>query len=83
MERVTNKTAAVRAALFKAGEPLLFEELQPRVEENLKQIVGRSNFYVLLCMMKKDREVETTGRAKERKYALTAKGRAIHARSHQ
>lgn len=80
VERRIDKKSAVRSALI--GEPtgILFEVVQRRVESTLQQVVGRVKLYVLLGMMKTDREIKTTGRAENRAYKLTAKGRGIHVR---
>ena len=64
------KTQALRDILIAAGRPLKLDELQPRVERKLKQIVGKQTLYMLLAGMKKDGEVDTVGRADDCFYHL-------------
>ena len=64
------KTQPIRDILTAAGRPLNIDELQPRLENKLKQIIGRRKLYMLLAGMKTTGEIETVGRGDDCFYAL-------------
>lgn len=65
------KLDAIRAVLRRSGRPLTLRELHERVENRLKQVVGRARLYKLLGVIAcTTREIVATGRGSERAYAL-------------
>lgn len=63
-----NKSEAIRALLRAAGRPLSIDELQPRLERKLRQIVGKQKLYTLLSVMQAARELASVGRGEQRFY---------------
>jgi len=70
MSKPLKKTQAIRDILTAADRPLKLDELQPRLERKLKQVVGRQKLYTLLSVMQNDGEMESIGRAENRFYLL-------------
>lgn len=66
---VPSKTDAIRQVLKPVWAPTQ-EELQPKVEKRLKQIVGRQRLYALLVQMQLAGEIGIVGRAAHRRYVL-------------
>lgn len=63
------KTEAIRRAL-KPGQAPTMDELRPRVERALKQIIGKHKLYALLTQMQISGEIGTVGRGQHRRYVL-------------
>ena len=63
-----NKSDAIRSALKKG--PLKLDQIQPKVENKLKQIFGRQKLYTLLSVMQDNGEIVSTGRGNDRTYGL-------------
>lgn len=70
-----NKTQKIRDVLNSAGHPLTIDQLQPRLERKLKQIIGRQKLYTLLSVMQHAGELISMGRGDDRFYMLK-KGKA-------
>lgn len=70
MKKPLKKTQAIRDILTAAGRPMKLDELQPRLERKLKQIVGKQKLYTLLSVMQNDGELESVGRAENRFYLI-------------
>jgi len=68
MSRADSKTQGIRDILASAGRPLKLDELQPRLERKLKQIVGRAKLYTLLSVMIAAGELDSVGRGEGRFY---------------
>lgn len=68
MKRPDSKTQAIRILLAQAHRPLHIDELQPRLERKLKQIISKPKLYTLLSLMINARELDTVGRADNRFY---------------
>lgn len=68
--RETNRTAAIRRVLARAGKPLDLYTLWEKVERDLRMVIGRKQLYDLLSMMQTHGEITTAGRAETRTYAL-------------
>ena len=62
------KSDAIRSALKSAGRPLNIDELLPRIERKLKQIINRHKLYTLLTVMITARELDSVGRGDSRFY---------------
>lgn len=76
MKALLTKTEAVRRVLRPGRAPTM-EELRPKVEAKLKQIVGRQKLYMTLVMMERAGDIGTVGRGKDRRYVLvTGRGDA-------
>lgn len=71
MRQLPTKTDAVRRALKPAWAPTM-EELRPKVEAILKQIVGKQKLYMTLVMMERAGEIGVVGRGKTRRYVRIA-----------
>ena len=65
------KTAAIRTAL--KARALRLDQLQPRVERALRQIVGKQTLYMLLSVMQNNGEIDSAGRGDARVYVLLEK----------
>ena len=63
-----SKSEAIRAAL--KGKALTLDQLQPRVERALRQIVGKQKLYTLLSVMQNGGEIDSAGRGDTRVYVL-------------
>ena len=62
------KSDAIRSALKSARHPLTLDQLRPRIERSLRQIIGRQKLYTLLSVMIAARELDTVGRGDSRFY---------------
>lgn len=69
MGGATNKSAAIRAVLAAAKNPLTMEQLQPRVERRLQQVFGQARLYKLLGAMQAAGDIVTAGWGAGRTYA--------------
>ena len=65
------KMNAIRAAL-RGGKRLTLSQLQPQVENRIKQIFGRQKLYTLLSVAKTAGEIESAGRGEARTYWLAS-----------
>lgn len=61
------KTEAIRLVLKPGWAPTM-EELRPKVEARLKQIVGKHKLYALLGAMERAGEIGTVGWGEHRRY---------------
>ena len=68
MRRADSKTQGIRDLLTAAGRPLKIDEVQPRLEKKLRQIVGKAKLYNLLSVMMADGELDSVGRGQSRFY---------------
>lgn len=64
------KLDAIRAVLRRAGRPLTLNDMLPRVETRMRQIIGRGRLYNLLAQTAGTGEITITGRGRERAYGL-------------
>lgn len=63
MGKRDGKLDAIRAVLRRAGRPLTLPELHPRVENRMRQVVGRGRLYRLLGVIATTTgEIVATGR---------------------
>lgn len=67
------KLDAIRSVLRRAGRPLTLPELLPRVEDRMRQVVGRTRLYNLLAQTAATGDIVITGRAATRTYALAGR----------
>lgn len=64
---------AIRAVLTGAGKPLKLEELLPRMEQRMHQVIGRGRLYRLLSVMQTAGDIATSGKRDARAYRWAGK----------
>jgi hypothetical protein len=65
------KADVIRAVLRDAPRPLTLRELLPKMEQRIRQVVGRKALYAQLGMMQTAGEIRAEGRGDDRRYSLT------------